>query len=274
MQSLRTHIVIDQSESIEPRAYCYISNPLTKTNHQTSLEQLSTIFTLKELLNQHPTETNSRLIQALQIKTGLYLKETIERLKTHPLQIFYYLDSDGGDQHMSDTIEGLNDFVKKSQGQSISLVANAACGSSGIAFFTSSNNHRFHSSHSVSGISLNMLESYFLANLSELQEDFEYFYQMQQIVINKQTKINQLILESSTQDIESLRTEILKQTTNANNHHQVKLSNDQLKKYGISTEQNNHFETISQFLPPEEIQLTLEIPKVYDFLESNSCSYH
>ena len=59
-----------------------------------------------------------------------------------------------------------------------------------------------------------------------------------------------------------------------NNQQKIILNQRQLHTLGISTQNSNHFENISKHIATEELSLTLSIPKVYDFLEANSITYH
>jgi len=276
MRALRTHIVIDQTESLEPQAYCYLSDYINGTNYRTNLEQLSTIITLKDLLNSETNESNDRLIQRLQQKTNIHLQETITRLREVPFEIFYYINSDGGDQNLSDTLESINQRVISSDGRCLSFISQKACGSGGIAFYTSSNNYRYHSHNVTTGISLNMLEAYFYEKQDELEADFELFYQMQTIVNKKRNKMESIVVSACSPSMQMAATkEVRSQLEQAGNKQQkIILNQRQLHELGISTQNSNHFENISKHIATKELSLTLSIPKVYDFLEANSITYH
>lgn len=276
MESIRTHIVIDQADSLEPQAHCYISDHINHVNYKTNLDQLLTIMTLKDVLNSEENESNQRLIDRLTLKTNIKLNETIRILKKVPFEIYYYINSDGGDQNLSDTLESLNQRVIESNGRCFSFISEKACGSGGIAFFTSSNNYRYHSYGVISGISLNMLEAYFYCKQNELETDFELFYQMQEVVNKKRSKMQNIVVSGCSPSMKQhAYSDIQSQLESEENIQQkIILNEEQLRTYGISTLNSNHFDNLSNHISPEDLELTLCIQKVYDFLETHSLTYH
>ena len=276
MDAIRTHIVIDQAESLEPQVHCYISDHINKVNYRTDLDELLSIMTLKDALNSEENDSNKRLIHRLQLKTNIRLNETINILKEVPFEIYYYINSDGGNQNLSDTLESINQRVINSNGRCLSFVSEKACGSGGIAFFTSSNNYRYHSYGVISGISLNMLEAYFYCKKDELETNFELFYQMQEVVNKKRSKMQNIVVSGCSPSMRThAYTDIQSQLESEENINQkIVLTEEQLRTYGISTLNSNHFDNLSNHINAEDLELTLCIQKVYDFLETHSLTYH
>jgi len=276
MQKINAHIVIDQTETIEPKASCFLSDTINQTNYRTNLDQLTTLLTLQDLLNSEDTESNRLLINKLQYKTRIKLRSTVERLKDAIFDVFYYINADGGDQNLSDSLESINQRILKTNGQCVSFISQKACGSGGIAFFTSSNQHRYHSYDVTAGISLNLLEAYFYENQTELESDFTLFNQMQNIVTRKIGKLENIVVSACSPLMQIPAERFIKSQLNSeqNTRQQIIMNHNQLSEFEISHLNPNHFENLSKHIDNDNLELTLSIQKVYDFLEANSITYH
>ena len=275
LESLKIHIVVDQTETLEPQAYCFLTNIERGINHRTNLEQISRLITLQDLVRDKVNQ-NQKLISQITRKLGIQNQASIQKLQNSPLEVFYYLNADGGNQQLSDAFESINKRVSLNGGNILSFTGPNVCGSTGFAFFTGEPHTRYHMYQTVAGISLNLLESYFLAQEATLESDFELFYQMQDIVNKKRQKIRDIILDSSEKKHnEDLRIEIQSQMEDESNTNQkVILNSTQLKEFSISYLKPNHYDNLSQHLTLKELELTLCIQKVYDFLNEQSITYH
>ncbi len=275
-ESIKIHIVIDQTETLEPETHCYISDPEQQTNYRTNINQIDTILTLQELLKNNIQKTRST-IDHITAKLGLHRPTQLYKLQNLPIEVFYYLDADGGNEYLSSVVEGINTRVTQNHGHIYSFTGAYSCGSAGFAFFSGGRNHtRYHSYHSKAGISLNMLESYFISQQDELETEFEHFEEMQKIINKKKNKIQEVIIGSSSLEITTpLKQELDQQMGQKDNHHQqVILNSQQLSEFQISTMHPNHYENLFTHLNPSELELTLCIQRVYDFLNSQSITYH
>jgi len=274
-ESLKVHVVIQDPDNLGPKAQCFIQHPNSKQNQTTNLEQLYTLLTLQDLIRDQ-INTNRRLINQLINKLGIQNPSSIATLKTKPLELFYYLDADGGDQSLSDSLISINERVLQNSGRIHTFAGPKACGSAGFGFLTSQATSRYHTLETITGISLNMLETYFVSHTDELESDFTLFDQMGSLIRRKITKLKDTVINSSQlQNKSELINVIETQLSDPQNHSStIILDSNQLIEYNISTLSLNYYEQLNQILQMSELEATICIQQVYDFLNESIITTH
>ena len=67
LESLKIHIVVDQTETLEPQAYCFLTNVERGINHRTNLEQVSDSSHCKTLSEQSESKSKTHFSNYKQI---------------------------------------------------------------------------------------------------------------------------------------------------------------------------------------------------------------